>query len=255
MTVFVESDEELRPETGLLASSTAMSRAQRAAPWLALALLVLMGGELVAVYAESWLGIRRYTDMTPQALLAIVAARDAAQLFLALFGVYAILRAPLSSLGLRQSKVCWVALGAAIGLTTALVFPRFVHELRLGTTYHFQYIFYVISHATGLTAAASLLVYLFLVPFLEEIVFRGIVLQGLLNITNDVGAVVASAAIFGAVHAAGGVGLMVPAFCGGLFYGWLYLRTRSIVPSSVAHVVYDTVAFYPLIAHTIGAHS
>ena len=61
--------------------------------------------------------------MTPQALLAIVAARNAAELCLALFGVYAILRAPLTAIGLRLPKVGELALGVAIGLATALILP------------------------------------------------------------------------------------------------------------------------------------
>ena len=73
-----------------------MMKLRRVAPWLALALLVLMGGELVLAYVEGLLGIHGLADMTPQALVAIAAARNAAELCLALFGVYAILQAPLA---------------------------------------------------------------------------------------------------------------------------------------------------------------
>ena len=108
------------------------------------------------------------------------------------------------------------------------------------------------SRATGLTAAGSILVYLFFVPIVEEIVFRGIVLEGLVNVTNRVVAVVLSALIFAGVHAAGGARQMTTAFMIGLVFGWLYLQTRSIVPTSVAHIIYDTVALYPLIPYWLG---
>ena len=121
----------LAPQSPVSTRSGAMMKVRRVAPWLALALLVLMGGELVLAYLERLLGIHGLADVTPQALVAIVAARDAAQLCLALFGVYAILQAPLTSIGLRLPKVGWLALGAAIGLGTALIFPRLVQELRL----------------------------------------------------------------------------------------------------------------------------
>ena len=224
-----------------------MSKLHRVAPWLALALLVLLGGEFVSISMERLLGVQRYSEMTPQALVAIVAARETAELCLALFGVYAILHAPLTSIGLRLPKVSGVALGVAIGLATALIFPRLVHELRLQSSYNLQYAAYVMSRATGLIAAASILVYLFFDPIVEEIVFRGIVLEGLVNVTNGVVAVVVSAVIFAGIHASGGVAQITGAFMGGLVFGWLYLRTRSIVPTSVAHIIYNTVVFYPFI--------
>jgi membrane protease YdiL (CAAX protease family) len=213
-----------------------------------------MGGEVTLTYVERNLGVRGLADMTPQALLAMVAARDAAQLCLALFGVYAILRAPLTSIGLRLSNIRWLTFAAVIGLATALIFPRLVQELRFQNSYNFQYMIYIMSRATGLIAAASILVYIFFVPIVEEIVFRGIVLKGLTKVTNDVIAVIVSAAIFSGIHATGGIALMVPAFLSGLFYGWLYLRTRSTAPSSVAHIIYNAVVFYPLIVYMARAN-
>jgi membrane protease YdiL (CAAX protease family) len=230
-----------------------MMKLRRVAPWLALALLVLMGGELVLAYVEGLLGIHGLADMTPQALVAIAAARNAAELCLALFGVYAILQAPLASIGLRLPKVGGLALGVAIGLTAAFILPWLEHELRLQGSYNMQYEFYIMSHATGLIAAASILVYLFFGPIVEEIVFRGIVLGGLVNLTNGVVAVVVSAVVFAGIHAFGGVAQMTAAFMIGLLFGWLYLRTRSIVPTAVAHIIYDTAAFYPLVLFWLGA--
>lgn len=60
-----------------------------------------MGGELVLAYVATLLGYHGLGDMTPQALVAMAAGRYTAELCLALFGVYAILQAPLSSIGLR----------------------------------------------------------------------------------------------------------------------------------------------------------
>ena len=110
------------------------------------------------------------------------------------------------------------------------------------------------SHATGLIAVASILVYVFFGPaIVEEIVFRGIVLGGLVNLTNGVVAVVVSALIFAGIHAVGGAAQMTAAFTTGLLFGWLDLRTRSIVPTAVAHIIYDTAAFYPLVLFWPGA--
>ncbi len=230
-----------------------MMKLRRFAPWLALALLVLMGGDLVLVYVEGFFGIHGLADMTPRALVTIAAARYAAELCLALFGVYAILQAPLATIGLRLPKVRGLALGVAIGLAAAFIVPWLEHEMRLQRSYNLQYEFYIMSHATGLIAAASIFVYLIVGPIVEEIVFRGIVLGGLVELTNGVVAVVVSALIFAEMHAFGGVAQMTAAFTVGLLFGWLYLRTRSIVPSAVAHIIYDAAAFSPLMLFWLGA--
>jgi membrane protease YdiL (CAAX protease family) len=213
-----------------------------------------MGGELVIAYVESLLGVHGLADMTPQALLAIGAARYAAGLCLALFGVYAILQAPPSSIGLRLPKVAGLALGVAGGVATSLIVTLLVRELRLQSSYNLQYEHYILSHATGLIAAALFLVFLVFGPIVEEIVFRGIVMGGLINVTNGVVAVVVSAVIFAGIHAAGGVAQITGAFTLGLVLGWLYLRTRSIVPSSVAHIIFNAVAFYPIILYMLRAN-
>lgn len=238
-------------ESTVLAKNGVVRKIHRFAPWLALAMLVAMGGELVLAFVAKSFGVHGLEDMTPQALVAMAAARDASELCLALFGVYAILQAPLSSIGLRLAKVTGLALGVAGGVATSLIVTLLVRELPLQSSYDLQYEHYILSHATGLIAVALFLFALLFSPIIEEILFRGIVLAGLVNVTNGVFAVVVSAVIFAAVHYAGGVAQVTGAFILGLVLGWLYLRTRSIVPSSVAHIIYNGVAFYPLILYMV----
>ncbi|HVP62563.1 MAG TPA: type II CAAX endopeptidase family protein [Myxococcaceae bacterium] len=72
-------------------------------------------------------------------------------------------------------------------------------------------------------------------PLGEEVIFRGLLLQGLLRRgTHVVPAVVASAAIFSLCH----VNLIgLPAlFELGLVFGLLYARTRTVLPGMVAHL-------------------
>lgn len=192
--------------------------------------------------------------MTPRALAAMAAARFAAELCLMLFGVYAILQAPLSSIGLRPAKAGNLALGVAGGLATAFIVSLLVQELRLQSSYDLQYEHYIISHATGLIAAALLLFFVFFGPIVEEILFRGILLEGLINVTNGTVAVVISALIFAGIHLSGGVAQTTGGFILGLVLGWLYLRTRSIVPSSMAHIVYNAAAFYPVMVEMMRAN-
>ena len=81
--------------------------------------------------------------------------------------------------------------------------------------------------------AATVVALLFVGPFFEELLFRGIVLRGLLARMPAGRAIVISSLIFGAAH------LNVYQFVGagllGLPLGWLYARFRSIWPCMLLH--------------------
>lgn len=93
-----------------------------------------------------------------------------------------------------------------------------------------------------------------LVPLAEELVFRGAILRSLLSREEpsttgnrqspnlrEWGAIGLSALIFGAVH--GNIPQGIHAFIIGLLLGWMYWRTRSIVPGVVFHWVNNTAAY------------
>ena len=89
-----------------------------------------------------------------------------------------------------------------------------------------------------------------LVPFVEELVFRGAVLRTLLHVdgVNHWVAITLSALFFSAAHL--NPAQMPHAFLIGLLLGWMYARTRSIVPCVLFHWVNNTIAylmfmFYP----------
>ena len=78
----------------------------------------------------------------------------------------------------------------------------------------------------------------------EEVVFRGAVLRRLLDVSGKRWhwvAIIASALIFGAVH--GNVPQFVHGALMGLMLGWMYYRTRSVIPGIVFHCVNNTVAY------------
>ncbi len=79
-------------------------------------------------------------------------------------------------------------------------------------------------------------------PFVEEVVFRGAVLRALLaSMKSRWGAIVISAALFAAVHF--NPAQLPMAVLAGLFLGWIYSRTGSILPGVVYHFVNNTIAF------------
>lgn len=87
---------------------------------------------------------------------------------------------------------------------------------------------------------ATLLAICVLAPVLEEMLFRGIVLRGFLERYSRGAAIFGSAVLFGAVHLniyQFMVGLVI-----GLILGWVYERTRSLIPCIALHGAYNTSA-------------
>ena len=83
-----------------------------------------------------------------------------------------------------------------------------------------------------------------LAPFAEEVVFRGAILRtllGLMSKKNHWVAIMISAAIFGLAHA--NVAQFVNALLLGLLLGWMYYRTKSLVPGILLHWVNNTMAY------------
>jgi len=83
-----------------------------------------------------------------------------------------------------------------------------------------------------------------LAPLAEEAVFRGAILRTLLKMVDDKWhwvAILISALVFGAIH--GNFAQFVHATLIGLLIGWMYYRTRSIVPGIVFHWVNNSIAY------------
>ena len=79
-------------------------------------------------------------------------------------------------------------------------------------------------------------------PVVEEICFRGAITRALLQKYKPGWAIVFSALIFGIIHF--NPVQTVNAFFAGLLLGWLYYRTRSIVPGIVLHVLNNSVSVW-----------
>ena len=81
-------------------------------------------------------------------------------------------------------------------------------------------------------------------PIAEEVVFRGAILQKLLEIWDGKKhwiAIAVSALIFAAVH--GNLAQGINAFIIGLLLGWMYWRTRSLIPGLIVHFITNTTSY------------
>ncbi len=92
---------------------------------------------------------------------------------------------------------------------------------------------------------------------LEEVLFRGIVLKGMLKNYSPTKAILWSSFFFAIFHL--NPWQAVPAFLIGIFIGWIYYRTRSLLPGMLLHGINNSIAFlamvfYPEVDDTLFAY-
>lgn len=78
-------------------------------------------------------------------------------------------------------------------------------------------------------------------PILEELIFRGIILDGFLKIYSPKKSIIWSALLFAGIHL--NPWQAIGAFLIGLFMGWIYYRTESIIPGIIIHFTNNLIAF------------
>lgn len=78
-------------------------------------------------------------------------------------------------------------------------------------------------------------------PLTEELIFRGIIQDGLLLSYRTQTAILTSAILFGLVH--GLPWLMINAFLVGLFLSWLKMRTGLLGPGILVHAINNAIPF------------
>jgi membrane protease YdiL (CAAX protease family) len=76
-----------------------------------------------------------------------------------------------------------------------------------------------------------------LAPILEEMLFRGIILRSFLKQYSKWAAIVGSAALFGLAHM--NIYQFAAAMVLGIVAGWLYERSRSLLPCIALHATYN----------------
>ena len=79
-------------------------------------------------------------------------------------------------------------------------------------------------------------------PIAEELFFRGYLLDAINRKHGDWTAIIWSSILFGLVHVVGGSFLIGSAFIGGIIYGWIRMRTGSLLPSIACHMMWNMLA-------------
>ncbi len=78
-------------------------------------------------------------------------------------------------------------------------------------------------------------------PVLEELIFRGIILEGLLKKYSPLVSIISSSLLFGIAHF--NPWQFVTGFIIGIFSGWVYYKTRSLLPSIIIHAAANLSGF------------
>lgn len=96
----------------------------------------------------------------------------------------------------------------------------------------------------GLVSQRSVFTFILMViaaPVLEEFIFRGIILDGLLKRYSPTKSILVSSLLFGLVHL--NPWQFVTGFIIGIFSGWVYYRTRSLSFSIIIHAAVNLTGF------------
>lgn len=91
------------------------------------------------------------------------------------------------------------------------------------------------------TGFFSFILMIIAAPVLEELIFRGIILDGLLKNYSPIKSILISSLLFGLVHL--NPWQFVTGFILGIFSGWVYYKTRSLLPSIIIHAVVNLYGF------------
>jgi membrane protease YdiL (CAAX protease family) len=77
-------------------------------------------------------------------------------------------------------------------------------------------------------------------PVIEEIIFRGIILNKWAERSSNIRALVLSSLVFGLIHFDS---LIVPQLIGGLIYGLVYLKTKKLIYPIFMHILHNLLLF------------
>lgn len=82
-------------------------------------------------------------------------------------------------------------------------------------------------------------------PVFEELISRGIILDGFLKKYDYKKAILFSSLAFGFMHL--NPWQFLSAFLAGIYLGWIYYRTQSIVPCIIIHSLNNLIAFFLIV--------
>ena len=184
-----------------------------------------LGGDADALYAELNANLMTYTMISGLLTLIIILA------------VYRLRRRPMAeALWLRGVDGPTLLTGAALAPGLYLIIGTLLMLLPKAWTESYNEASAGIDSGT-LTGVLAVAV---VAPVVEELIFRGLMLDRLRMVMPGWVAVLLSSAVFGACH--GNPVWFGYAFALGAFFGFLDLRANSVLPSILGHLAFNAIS-------------
>ena len=143
------------------------------------------------------------------------------------------------SFGRIEKPMVWPAIGMSVLIATSQAFVLFsaLSLLDVDLLYQGEELERRQQFFSGIAGALNACIF---GPIMEEICFRGLILDGLLKTRcRPWLAILISALLFALLHGLGAN--FVTAMLFGILVGWLYWRTGSIIPSIIIHITNNSL--------------
>ena len=126
-----------------------------------------------------------------------------------------------------------------IGLALLLGFAAVCPAMMIASLFPVSWLARHQYEAAAAAPLGAILTHVLLGPLLEEIIYRGLLLQLARRYVPTWLAVVLSSGLFAATHFMGGWALVVPVFGMGCVLSWLAMRSHSLYTSFLCHVTFN----------------
>ena len=130
-------------------------------------------------------------------------------------------------IGLVAIAVIAIQAGLSTPISSLIPMPEFMKE-----------IFIEFASQKGIFSFMSIVI---AAPILEELIFRGIILDGLLRKYSPVKSILISSLLFGIIHL--NPWQFVGAMIIGIFMGWVYYKTGKLILTIIIHFTNNLAAF------------
>lgn len=134
-------------------------------------------------------------------------------------------------LSLTAITIITIQIGFTIPIISLLPMPEYIQKIFM--------------EFAGKNDFFSFLTIVIAAPILEELIFRGIILGGLLKKYSPLTAIIVSSVLFGLIHL--NPWQFISAMIIGAFSGWIYYKTRKLSYSIFIHLTNNAVAFLNMI--------
>lgn len=224
-----------------MSAATVAPESHRDRRWIAVFVAIIVVAAIVSSTSGQFVRHAAHRhDYDSVQLTILIAIRETAAVAVLWFAASRYLHASAADFGIRYPRFREILFGVVVALVFGETVTRLIVAVVPDRAPH--EIFIAIANGTLSWRLAALFVIGIYSPIVQEVVFRGLLLNSLIRPLGVPAAVAVSSAIFGALHAGSGPAWAVNAFAIGIVLSILYLRSRSLTAPIAAHIATNFVA-------------